>query len=67
MLLRFAPFRCPTGVLEVATIAQRLRDRTVKGILLAGTEHGDDPPGQHSDPPPAMLRGPDAFGTERSA
>jgi transposase len=42
--------------------------RTVKGILVAGTEHGDDPPRRHSAPtPPAMLRGPDAFDTERTA
>jgi hypothetical protein len=40
--------------------------RTVKGILIAGTEHGDDPP-RHAPPPPAMLRGPDAFDTERTA
>jgi hypothetical protein len=40
--------------------------RTVKGILLAGTEHGDDPP-QHAPTPPAILRGPDAFDTERTA
>jgi hypothetical protein len=42
--------------------------RTVKGILVAGTEHGDDPPSHHGAPtPPAMLRGPEAFDTERSA
>ncbi|MGB9305095.1 MAG: IS21 family transposase, partial [Mycobacterium sp.] len=41
--------------------------RTVKGILVAGTEHGDDPPHQHVPTPPAMLRGPDAFDTERTA
>jgi hypothetical protein len=40
--------------------------RTVKGILLAGTEHGDDPP-QHAPTPPAILRGPEAFDTERTA
>jgi transposase len=40
--------------------------RTVKGILVAGTEHGDDPP-QHVPTPPAMLRGPDAFGTDLTA
>ncbi|WP_428844579.1 IS21 family transposase [Mycolicibacterium hodleri] len=40
--------------------------RTVKGILVAGTEHGDDPP-QHVPAPPAMLRGPDAFGTDLTA
>jgi transposase len=44
------------------------RYRTVKGILVAGTEHGDDLTAQHSVPtPPAMLRGPAAFDTERSA
>ena len=42
------------------------RYRTVKGILVAGTEHGDDPP-RHHVTPPAMLRGPDAFDTERTA
>ena len=41
--------------------------RTVKGILVAGTEHGDDPPHQLAPAPPAMLRGPDAFDTERTA
>ncbi len=41
--------------------------RTVKGILVAGTEHSDDPPRQHLAAPPAMLRGPDAFDTERTA
>jgi hypothetical protein len=40
--------------------------RTVKGILVAGTEHGD-PPHQQIPTPPAMLRGPDAFDTERTA
>ena len=40
--------------------------RTVKGILVAGTEHGDDPPAP-APAPPAMLRGPDAFDTERTA
>jgi hypothetical protein len=40
--------------------------RTVKGILLAGTEHGDDPP-RHAPTPPAILRGPEAFDTERTA
>ncbi len=40
--------------------------RTVKGILLAGTEHGDDPP-QHVPAPPAMLRGPEAFVTDLTA
>lgn len=42
--------------------------RTVKGILAAGTEHGDQPAtGSAPLPPPAMLRGPAAFDTERSA
>jgi hypothetical protein len=41
--------------------------RTVKGILVAGTEHGDDLPGRHIPTPPAMLRGPDAFGTDLTA
>ena len=42
--------------------------RTVKGILVAGTEHGEDPPNQHNAAmPPAMLRGPDAFDTEHTA
>ena len=40
--------------------------RTVKGILVAGTEHGDDPPAP-APTPPAILRGPDAFDTERTA
>ena len=43
------------------------RYRTVKGILLAGTEHGDDPPHHAAAAPPAMLRGPDAFGTDLTA
>ncbi len=41
--------------------------RTVKGILVAGTEHGDDPPADPAPTPPAMLRGPEAFDTERTA
>ena len=41
--------------------------RTVKGILVAGTEHGDDLPRDPVPAPPAMLRGPDAFDTERTA
>ena len=41
--------------------------RTVKGILVAGTEHGDDPTAATAATPPAMLRGPDAFDTERTA
>jgi len=40
--------------------------RTVKGILVAGTEHGDDPPAA-APAPPAILRGPEAFDTERTA
>jgi transposase len=40
--------------------------RTVKGILVAGTEHGDDPPAPALTPP-AILRGPEAFDTERTA
>ena len=40
--------------------------RTVKGILVAGTEAGEDPP-RHAPTPPAILRGPEAFGTERTA
>ena len=40
--------------------------RTVKGILVAGTEYGDDPP-QHAPTPPAILRGPEVFDTERTA
>jgi transposase len=43
------------------------RYRTVKGILVAGTEHGDDPPRHHAPTPPAMLRGPEAFGTDLTA
>ena len=42
------------------------RYRTVKGILVAGTEHGDDPLPQVAAPP-ALLRGPAAFDTERTA
>lgn len=41
--------------------------RTVKGILAAGTEHGDEPPQPSTPAVPAMLRGPDAFDTERTA
>jgi hypothetical protein len=40
--------------------------RTVKGILVAGTEHGDDPPAPALTPP-AILRGPEAFDTELTA
>jgi hypothetical protein len=42
------------------------RYRTVKGILVAGTEHGDQPTCPVAAPP-AMLRGPAAFDTELSA
>lgn len=43
------------------------RYRTVKGILVAGTEHGDTPPADAAPTPPALLRGPDAFDTEHTA
>jgi hypothetical protein len=42
------------------------RYRTVKGILAAGTEAGDTATAA-SPTPPALLRGPDAFNTERTA
>ena len=42
------------------------RYRTVKGILVAGTEAGDTP-AAGSPMPPALLRGPEAFNTERTA
>lgn len=42
------------------------RYRTVKGILVAGTEAGNTAP-TGSPAPPAMLRGPQAFDTERTA
>lgn len=41
--------------------------RTVKGILAAGTEHDDNLTGSPVAAPPAMLRGPEAFDTERTA
>lgn len=41
--------------------------RTVKGILSAGTEHGDHPGAVATVTPPALLRGPDAFDTEQTA
>lgn len=42
--------------------------RTIKGLLVAGTEHGDRPADQPSvPPPPALLRGPGAFDTAQSA
>lgn len=41
--------------------------RTVRGILVAGTEHGDDRSAAPAATPPAMLRGPDAFDTEQTA
>jgi hypothetical protein len=40
--------------------------RTVKGVLVAGTEAGEDPPAP-APMPPAILRGPEAFDTERTA
>ena len=43
------------------------RYRTVKGILVAGTEYGDAPVRPAAASPPALLRGPEAFDTERSA
>lgn len=41
--------------------------RTVKGILAAGTEHGEDSPLVTAPAVPALLRGPAAFDTERTA
>jgi transposase len=41
--------------------------RTVKGILVAGTEHGDEFTGAAPAIPPALLRGPSAFDTEQTA
>ena len=41
--------------------------RTVKGILAAGTEHGDEPSGHTRRDAAGDLRGPDAFDTERTA
>jgi transposase len=41
--------------------------RTIKGILAAGTEHAEHRPHHHTPAPPAMLRGPDAFDTDRTA
>jgi transposase len=39
--------------------------RTIKGILIAGTEHGADPtPTGSADAAGAFLRGPEQFGTE---
>lgn len=43
------------------------RYRTVKGILAASTEHGDNPSPSTVAAPPALLRGPDAFNTEQTA
>ena len=40
--------------------------RTVKRILVAGTELGDYPPAP-APTPPAILRRPEAFDTERTA
>ena len=41
--------------------------RTVKGILAAGTEHGDELSSPVPAMAPALLRGPDAFDTEQTA
>lgn len=41
--------------------------RTIKGILAAGTEHGDDHGARPVQMPPALLRGPDAFGADQTA
>ncbi|MCD2115118.1 IS21 family transposase [Rhodococcus rhodochrous] len=41
--------------------------RTVKGILAAGTEHDGHAEAPTGVTAPALLRGPDAFDTERSA
>jgi transposase len=41
--------------------------RTVKGILVAGTEQGDELTGAAPAIPPALLRGPSAFDTEQTA
>lgn len=41
--------------------------RTIKGILAAGTEHGEQPAESAAPLPPAMLRGPAAFDTECNA
>ena len=41
--------------------------RTVKGILAAGTEHAQDSPRRSAAAVPALLRGPAAFDTERTA
>ncbi|MGH3525528.1 MAG: Mu transposase domain-containing protein, partial [Mycobacterium sp.] len=43
------------------------RYRTVKGILVAGTEHGDQSSSHAAPTPPAMLRGPEAFDTDLTA
>ena len=60
--------RCPPGRRVRPRPGRRgSRLRTVKGILVAGTEHGDDPPRHAPATPPAMLRGPDAFDTEHTA
>jgi hypothetical protein len=42
-------------------------DRTVTGILAAGTEHGDELTSPAPALPPALLRGPQAFDTEQTA
>ena len=41
--------------------------RTVKGILAAGTEYGEESPRPTTPAVPALLRGPAAFDTERTA
>ena len=41
--------------------------RTVKGILVAGAEHRRFGRPAAAPAPPAILRGPEAFGTERTA
>lgn len=41
--------------------------RTVKGILAAGTEHGENLPPPSAPAAPAMLRGATAFDTEHTA
>ena len=43
------------------------RYRTVKGILVAGTEHDGQDVADAGVTAPALLRGPAAFDTERSA
>ncbi|GAA3142721.1 IS21 family transposase [Rhodococcus baikonurensis] len=62
----------PDARLDAAcTRALELEDvhyRTIKGLLVAGTEHGERPNDHPSAPlSPALLRGPDAFDTAQSA